>query len=363
MSSQKLIKFPKIGQYRNAVYNVNHKSQFVKMDDDGEAIINKHAEKPKLKYEGTAKLHGTNASVAVRCNDIWTQSRNSIITPQKDNAGFSSFIHPNKSFFRTAAQSIADVKNTDEKNIVFFGEWCGKGIQKSVAINELEKMFVIFGILLVGQNENSEDEDSQGSEEREFLTRKELEEVLKKDTALPDRIYTIYDFKTWKMEIDFENPANYQNELNNITDEVEAECPVGKAFDVSGTGEGVVWKCVTPGYENSGFWFKVKGKKHSKSKVKTLAKVDIDRLNNIKELAQQVANNERLEQMHQEVFNTLNGGETEIKNMGAFIKATMGDIFKEEIDLITANGYTGKDMSSPVAKICRDFIMDKLEVK
>lgn len=119
MTSQKLIKFPKIGQYRNAVYNVNHKSQFVKMGDDGEAIINKHAEKPKLNYEGTAKLHGTNASVAVGYNEIWTQSRKNIITPERDNAGFSSFIYPNLSFFKCIAQSIAKFKNTDKKNIVF----------------------------------------------------------------------------------------------------------------------------------------------------------------------------------------------------------------------------------------------------
>ena len=42
--------------------------------------------------------------------------------------------------------STVDMKGYDY--VTVFGEWCGKGIQKGVAINQLEKMFIIFELKL-----------------------------------------------------------------------------------------------------------------------------------------------------------------------------------------------------------------------
>lgn len=341
----RLIKFPSIEQYRNVVRNVKHKAQFVGIDDTGELIMNRSAILPRLKFEGTVKLHGTNASVVFSSDgEIWAQSRENIITPEKDNAGFAMFAHANKEIFKQIASGIGN-----DKDIVIYGEWCGGNIQKGVAICQLQKMFVIFGIAIAN-------EDNQ----KTYIQREEIE--LKTRDHKTEQIHLIYDFQTWRKEIDFENPALYQNELNEITELVESECLVGKALGAIGIGEGVVWKCITPGWEDSGFWFKVKGEKHAASKVKTLARVDVDKLNNINALAERVANNERLEQMHQQVFDTLNGGETDMKKMGDFIKAVMTDIFKEEVDLISASGFTGKELSGSVCKICRKFIADKIEL-
>jgi len=175
------------------------------------------------------------------------------------------------------------------------------------------------------------------------------------------RVYCIHDFPRYECEIDFDNPHMIQNELNKITELVGDECPVGKAFGVSGIGEGVVWRCIESEYDDSGYWFKVKDERHSNSKVKTLATVDVERINDINELAEQEAHNGRLEQMHQTVFDTLNGGETDIKRMGDFIKAVMADIAKEDMDVIAASGFTWKEVSGPVSKICREFVMKKLE--
>ena len=49
-----------------------------------------------------------------------------------------------------------------------------------------------------------------------------------------------------------------------------------------------------------------------------------------------------------------------MERMGDFIKAVMGDVFKEDIDLISASGFTGKELSGPVCKICRRFIAGKM---
>jgi len=345
----RLIKFPSIEQYRNVIRNVKHKAQFVGLDENGEPIVNTRAKLPTLDFEGTVKLHGTNAGVGIdpRCN-MRVQSRTNIITPEKDNAGFAMFVHNNKNIFIDIVGESVDLRTgTLDKDVIVFGEWCGGSIQKGVAICQLPKMFVVFNISLV---------DSEGN--KDYLSRNEIEYVTRGcDDGL---VKSIYSFPTWTMKIDFDNPALYQNELNTITEGVETECPVGKSLGVTGVGEGVVWRCVTLGYEDSGFWFKVKGEKHSQSKVRTLAKVDVEKLNSIKELADKVANNERLEQAHQVVFDTLNGGETDIKKMGDFIKAVMADIFKEEMDTVSASGFTGKELSQPVYKICRDFIMRRL---
>lgn len=355
------IKWPSIEQFRNVVKNVQHRASYVGMDDNGNAIYNNLQPKPTLKFEGTVKLHGTNSSVVISpiCK-FWAQSRENIITPEKDNAGFALFAHANEKIFQdiaTFAVTIASFpivpryKGISTQDFVIFGEWCGKGIQKGVAISELPKMFVIFGMAFV---------DAEG--QKTYLTREEISKSLIGYTGTETQIYSIYDFPTWNLDIDFENPHESQNKLNEITMKVEAECPVGKSFGVSGVGEGVVWRCISPGYEDSGYWFKVKGEAHSKSKVKTLAIVDIERINNIKELAERLANNGRLEQGYQLVFDTLNGGEPDITKMGEFIKWTMQDIFKEDLDVIVESGFNGKEINGPVSKIVREFLLKKLEV-
>ena len=346
----RMIKFPSIEQYRNVVRNVRRKAQFVGLDDNNEPIIDTKAKLPVLDFEGTVKLHGTNAGVVIdpECT-LWAQSRKNIITPEADNAGFAMFVHNNSEIFRDIVADSVSVfsEDTNRKDIAIYGEWCGQGIQNGVAICQLPKMFIIFDIALV---------DAAGN--KEYLPSRDVKDLV--SPYWSEEIKTIYSFPTWRIKIDFDQPELSQNELNAITEQVEAECPVGKALGVCGVGEGVVWKCTSPGYTDSGFWFKVKGQEHSKSKVKTLAKVDVERIQEVKALAETLAHNGRLEQMHQEVFDTLNGGETDIRKMGDFIKAVMGDIFKEEADTVAASGFSNKELGQPVFKICRDFINNKL---
>lgn len=253
MNKIRHIKWPSIEQFRNVVKNVEHKSSYVGMDDNGDPVFNKLQPKPTLKFSGTCKLHGTNGGVCVNPDgELWVQSRENIITPEKDNAGFAMFVHSNKEILESMAATVFKLYPSVEldKTVVIFGEWCGTGIQKGVAISELPKMFVVFGIALV-----------DNSDERTYLTGKQIRDCI--SLRLMDaRIYCIYDFPTFEIDIDFENPHIAQNKLSDLTLNVENECPVGKIFGVSGIGEGIVWKCVSPGYENSGFWFKTKGMRH-----------------------------------------------------------------------------------------------------
>lgn len=353
------IAWPCIGEFRNVVKNVQHQSQYVGQDDNGEPIFNRLAKSPKLKFQGTCKIHGTNASVVLGGDgEMWVQSRPNIITPEYDNAGFAMFVERNKDEFTNLLNRANIECGYTTEDLVIFGEWCGGNIQKGVAVCELPKMFVIFGIAIAHDVE---------TKYKTYFTREEVQNVCRSlswpegTTPTESNIYSIYDFPTFEIEIDFENPHESVQILNKLAELVGDECPVGKAFGISGIGEGVVWRCVEDGYEDSGYFFKVKDERHSNSKVKVLANVDVERINNIKELAERLANNGRLEQMHQTVFNTLNGGETDISKTGEFIKAVMHDIAKEDISLIAENGFTFKEISSPVSKICRDYLMANLQ--
>jgi hypothetical protein len=141
------------------------------------------------------------------------------------------------------------------------------------------------------------------------------------------------------------------------------ECPWAKQFDKSGIGEGIVWRCIEAGYEDSAYWFKVKDERHSKSKVKVLATVDVERFNNIKELTERLAHNGRLEQMAQTSFDLLNGGEIEGIGIKDMIKAVMDDIVKEDMDVTSMSGFEMRDISGPISEIVRDFFLKDYEFK
>jgi len=247
----KHIGYPSIEQFQNVIRNVKHAAQYVGQAEDGSTIMNRNATMPTLKFRGTTKTHGTNSAVAfnLHTGDMWFQSRERIITLEQDNAGFAMFATARKDYFLELIRRIDDVSCT-QKYIVIFGEFFGKGVQKGVAVSELPKTFCVFDIMVV-------DEDDS----RTYFPRKLVEYVMEQRT---ENVVCIYDFPTWEMDIDFENPQLAQPKLIELTMAVEAECPVGKAFGVSSVGEGIVWKCIDENddFHNSGFWFKVKGPRH-----------------------------------------------------------------------------------------------------
>ena len=66
------------------------------------------------------------------------QSRESILSPEKDNAGFARWVESQKDLWLSIAGDL---------DIVIFGEWIGKGIQKNVACSSIpEKAFAIFAV-------------------------------------------------------------------------------------------------------------------------------------------------------------------------------------------------------------------------
>lgn len=375
--TKRMIKFPSIQQFRNVVHTVVNRARYVGKDADGNAVYSEVAGLPKLKFEGTVKLHGTNASIAENGDDRWCQSRENIITIEHDNAGFATWAHGQQLAFDCLFAFLTGYLNpAEDESVLIFGEWCGAGIQKNIGLTQLPKMFVIFGAAKV----SAEKEIPNGPDNTQMHSEKEwveadvvkmlLQQIRDVGQVVPDSLKCIYDFPTYEVEIDFDRPHVAQEYLVAKTLEVEKTCPVAAALGAVPNdkgmivGEGIVWKCVEPGYEDSGYWFKVKGEEHSpKSKVKVLAAADVQRIDSINELAQTLCPQWRIEQMYQQTFDTLNGGKGDIKRMGELIKATMTDICKEEADTLSASGFTAKEISGRVSKIARDYLVTQLNAE
>lgn len=212
---RKMITFPEIGQFRQIIKTVHDNTRYSGKDENGDAIFDSTKRLPILTFTGTVKLHGTNAGVTLtKDGDMYPQSRENVISIEKDNAGFAFFVESNKEVFKGLFKTL-DIRDADY--ITIFGEWAGGNIQKGVAINGLPKMFVIFAVKL---SYNDEEKVNY------FLKDDETKHLKNPDTL----IFNVLDFEKYSIDIDFENPQLAQNKLIELTMAVEAECPVGKYF-------------------------------------------------------------------------------------------------------------------------------------
>ena len=308
-------------------------------DDDGNAILNPAPKYPTLQFNGTVKLHGTNAAIVSSPDGITFQSRERVLTRVADNAGFMAHMEQHLGSICTLFADIARYGGLADgganHTIAVYGEWCGGNIQKGVAITGLPKMFVIFAIKIDGWWVN-------------------VPSTLRADSA---SIYNINMFTSWTIAVDFEHPETAQNSLIELTNRVEACCPVGKALGVEGIGEGIVWRCVSN--PSSEFWFKVKGEKHSASKVKTLASVDVEAVAQINEFVEMTVTEARLEQGLQNLINE-QLKPFDMTSMGDFIRWVHQDVLKEEADTLQASGIEYKKLGGPIAQVAKRWFVAKL---
>lgn len=361
------VSFPKIVQFRDVVRTIKQRAEYAGKDLDGEPIYGAQREKPTITFKGTVKLHGTNASICIRSipfniNDllvrksvIWAQSRSQVIEAGvNDNAGFAQWVDNNHTFLETfllVLRRQLDVDLTDYM-ITVYGEWVGKGIQKGVGISKLEeKAFIIFDVKVSPVNQDSEEPATFVGLD---VVNSAIEDYVSYNGGRNDfgekRIFTIDDFPTYSIDIDFNNPALVQNQLVVLTDEVEKECPVAKAFGFpNDVGEGIVWRGE---YDGAVYRFKVKGEKHSVSKVKTLAEVDVEKMADIEEFVEYAAT---INRFNQGVENTM-PNELDIKKLGDLIRWVINDIFSEEQDVLDESGLTKKDVQKAISdRVRRQF--------
>lgn len=326
----KHIPYPSIEQFRNAIRKVTTKTRQTGVDANGDPTFDHVKVLPVLTYEGTVKLHGTNAAIGHNreTGELWFQSRENVITLEKDNAGFV------RSFEKKDVLGWIKTVVSDAKQVVVFGEWCGGSIQPNVALTKLSKRFVVFNVLC---------------DDNIWLGRDAVASI--KSEALG--IENIYDFYTERITIDFNKPEIAQNELSTLTIKVEENCPFAKAHGVEGIGEGIVWKCIDPDWDSPEFYFKVKGEKHSASKVKTLAAVDVEKVASQREFAEKTVTENRCRQGIDKLREA--GKKLDRTSVGDFIKWVVADVEKEEADTAKASGLDLKGVSGEVTKAARTW--------
>ena len=317
-----IIKFGSIGQFRNFIKTMQYLGW------------------RKINLIGTVKIHGTNSSVGLdlKDNSLFYQSRNRVLSLDDDNYDFAKYIEDNKTEFLKIFDEIKNKINTEKyDSIIIYGELAGKGIQNKVAVSEIDRFFAPFSI--VGVNKDTVDELSVKLSINESI-----------------RFYPVETFGVYNIKLDLDNVHLAQQEIKDLTISVENECPVGKYFGVSGTGEGIVFTDETKQYS-----FKSKGEKHSVSKVKVIANVDIEKINKIKDFVDYSVTENRLNQGI-EYLKEMNK-ELDISNMGDFLRWLANDVLKEEQDVITENGLDNdlKAIMKSISSKGRKWFMDKLD--
>lgn len=345
---KKFIKFPEIEQFRNIIKDVQHSYQFQGLDDNKEPIFDRNAEMPILEFRGTVKSHGTHGGINWDGENIWAQKRTDICTIQHDNQGFAFFVESRKKEILKFFETVGDELELPGDIITLFGEFCGRNIQKGVAISQLEKMFIIFDAKITSKN------DIDNKVEGRWLQ----EDLWKHIQDNKNKIYNIFQFENWKLDIDFNNPQLVQNDIIRITNKIEECCPIGNFFGIKGIGEGVVFSNIT---EKLGkIRFKSKGELHSISKVKTLASVDVEKLKTINNFADYSVTENRLTQGIEQIF-TSNNIEPDIKKLGDFIRWIISDINKEELDVLAENGLEPKETNRVCSDRCRHWFLLKYQ--
>ncbi len=144
------VKYPSTGAFRNAIHNLKSALTFIGVDNNNQAIYDTTKELPLVDFVGTIKVHGTNASLIMfEDQTIYCQSKERLLSFGYDNAGFWEAMQhtETKELFDKVKSIYLKINKTEpEYPIIIAGEYAGKGIQKGVAVSEVDKFFMIFGV-------------------------------------------------------------------------------------------------------------------------------------------------------------------------------------------------------------------------
>lgn len=350
------VRFPSIQAYRHIVDDVRKTARKMGLSD-----------LPTITFKGTVKMHGANVGVGLtRDGRMWVQSRRRVISPMDDYVGVATHMKRHNTIVRGILERALKASRDEAVAAVMYGEWVGRGVQKGVALSEVDPIFVALKIKQVYSHGDDvvEVDDGDGGTRHSRLPHWLPEELLNSVHHPEARLYNKNEFPQYSVTIDFANPAGAQEQLDTITADVERCCPVGKFFGVEGTGEGVVWVS-QPGSGFPGtYTFKVKGEKHamvkSSRKQKTLTPVDMEQVAGATEFAEYAVTPARCEQGVDEVF-TKEGVKPTRRGCGAFIKWMVGDVDKEEGDVAVRNNVNVGLAKKAVSTAARKWFFAYLE--
>lgn len=276
---------------------------------------------PVVEYRAKVKLHGTNCAVQVQTEAVVAQSRTQLLTPAADYKGFAAWVQSNRDWFASL-----------EPGLVVFGEWCGPGVEKGMAISRAPtKQFAVFAVQL-GEQLLYEPQALRAKLPTEGAPR-ELH-VLPREGA--------------PIQIEFGVRRSLERaaaELNHRVAAVVQEDPwVKREFGISGLGEGLVLYPVSvhdapaalPKDELAMLMFKAKGEKHRTAGTRTAVAVDAAVVASVQAFTALMVTDARL---HQGLTATC-GPARDLRQTAAFIAWIADDVRKESVAELEASGLS-----------------------
>lgn len=280
---------------------------------------------PVVTYRAKVKLHGTNCAVQTTVDGPVAQSRNQLLSVEADHKGFAKWV-----------DATADYWRASPPGLVVFGEWCGPGVEKGMAISQAPtKLFVVFAI-------------QQG--EHMHYEPEVLRALL---PAGPPAELHVLPWEGDAFTIDFGSRARLDEvarELNAWVANVEREDPWCKrVLGVSGLGEGLVlYPLDTPDLTRlSVLMFKAKGDAH-RTAGKRAVQVDATAAASIDEFVALVVTEARLRQGVAQV-----GGDFAPQQTRDFLAWLVADVKKESVAELEAAGLSWAQVERAVQVAAR----------
>lgn len=300
----------------------------------------------------SVKIHGTNAGVARIDGKLVPYSRTRIISSESDNYDFAKFVEANTEWFHAAFDKLAEqLPEITGTFLVIYGEYAGPSVQTTVAVSRLpHRMFFPFAVTVV-TGDLAEHEHPYYISNMEFMFR-----------GVPSNEHIHPLPRHFETTVDFGNAEQVREFLatvEQLTKQVDEECPIAKSLGIIGNGEGLVW-CInyqtrTPdGFEGQQIFFKSKGDSHKRPGERNASKnlLDPGTALTIQEFIAEVLSEDRLHQCVS--FLAEAGTPVDIRATGQFLKLVSDDVQRECVAEMEEVGLdwkvVGKHVNGAAAK-------------
>ncbi|KAL8693299.1 MAG: hypothetical protein Q9218_001859 [Villophora microphyllina] len=298
---------------------------------------------------GSVKLHGAHADWVVSSDDIVrVQSRNVLdLSSTNDPYGLVAFTTPIRTVILRLRDDILrryiklnpEIPLDRKYPVIIAGEWCGRGIQKGMAISQLARHFVIISIRV---------NDA-------WVAESEYTDLCNEAHG----IYHIGNAPTYKLDLSLDDIDGSEAAIQAFVSDVEKVCPYGLMRGVTGKGEGIVWKALGH-MQTPELWFKYRGDSTAVSHSWKLpaAAVAPDNRQREDSFATAVVTVQRLEQgweflKETDVFRNEAG-------VGKFLAWITNDIFVEEAREMKEKEISKGKLKPFVKKIAAPWYKQKL---
>jgi hypothetical protein len=291
---------------------------------------------PVVEYRAKVKLHGSNCAVQITDSGIVAQSRTALLTSESDYKGFATWVAANAAYFGSL-----------RRGSVVFGEWCGPGVEKGMAISKAKrKVFAVFAVQ-IGASIIYDPDDVRG---------------LLPIAGDPDDLFVL-PWEGAPITIDYGSRAQLDAvaaELNGRVEAVEREDPwVKSVLGISGLGEGLVFYPTkvdgdspdTEPQHLATLMFKAKGEKHRTAGTKTAVQVDASIVASVDDFVSLMLTEARLQQG----LAVVEGRDP--KRTGAFLTWIAADVRKESVAELEASGLTWAQVDKAIQVRARSWFL------